>query len=46
VPVAEARRRLGMPEAGMAREFYPEITLDPTMAAAIRAEWKGFGVMR
>ncbi|HVD32077.1 MAG TPA: hypothetical protein VNC19_00770 [Gemmatimonadales bacterium] len=46
VPVAEARRRLGMPEAGMAREFYPEITLDPTMAAAIRAEWKRFGVMR
>ena len=46
VPLAEARRRLGMPEAGMARAFYPEITLDPAMAAAIRAEWKSFGVMR
>ena len=46
VPLAEARRRLGMPEAGMAREFYPEITLDPAMAAAIRAEWRKFGVTR
>lgn len=46
VPLAEARRRLGMPDAGMAREFYPEITLDPAMAAAIRAEWKSFGVTR
>jgi hypothetical protein len=46
VPLAEARRRLGMPEAGIAREFYREITLDPAMAAAIRAEWKSFGVMR
>jgi hypothetical protein len=46
VPLAEARRRLGMPDAGMAREFYPEITLDPAMVAAIRAEWKRFGVTR
>jgi hypothetical protein len=46
VPVAEARRRLGMPEAGMAREFYREIILDPAMAATIRAEWKSFGVTR
>ena len=46
LPVAEARRRLGMPEAGMAKEFYPEITLDPAMAAAIRLEWRSFGVMR
>lgn len=46
VPVAEARRRLRMPEAGMAAEFYREITLDPAMAAAIRAEWKSFGVTR
>lgn len=46
VPVAEARRRLGMPEGGVAAEFYRDITLDPAMAAAIRAEWKSFGVMR
>src|SRR4051812_34761758 len=46
LPVAEARRRLGMPEAGMAREFYRDIILDPATAAAIRHEWKGFGVNR
>jgi hypothetical protein len=46
LPVAEARRRLGMPEAGMAAEFYREITLDPAMAEALRQEWKGFGVTR
>jgi hypothetical protein len=46
VPVAEARRRLGMPEAGMAREFYRDITLDPATAAAIRQEWQGFGINR
>jgi hypothetical protein len=46
LPVAEARRRLGMPDAGMAAEFYRDITLDPAMAGAIRAEWKTFGVMR
>jgi hypothetical protein len=46
VPVAEARRRLGMPEAGAAAEFYGDITLDPATAGAIRAEWKSFGVTR
>jgi len=46
LPVAEARRRLGMPEAGMAAEFYRDITLDPATTAAIRAEWKSFGVVR
>jgi hypothetical protein len=46
VPVAEARRRLGMPEAGMAGEFYRDITLDPVTASAIREEWAGFGVSR
>jgi hypothetical protein len=46
VPVAEARRRLGMPEAGAAAEFYRDIILDPATAGAIRAEWKGFGVKR
>ena len=46
VPVAEARRRLGMPEAGMAAEFYRDITLGPATAAAIRLEWASFGVKR
>jgi len=46
LPVAEARRRLGMPEAGMAAEFYREITLDPAMAGTLRREWEGFGVTR
>ena len=46
VPVAEARRRLGMPEAGMAAEFYRDITLGPATAAAIRQEWSGFGITR
>jgi hypothetical protein len=46
LPVAEARRRLGMPEAGMAAEFYREIILDPAQAEAIRAGWKSFGVIR
>jgi hypothetical protein len=46
VPVAEARRRLGMPEAGAAAEFYRDITLDPAIAAALREEWRSFGVTR
>jgi hypothetical protein len=46
LPVAEARRRLGMPDAGAAAEFYRDITLDPATAGAIRAEWKSFGVTR
>jgi hypothetical protein len=46
LPVAEARRRLGMPDGGMAAEFYRDITLDPALAGAIRAEWKSFGVTR
>jgi len=46
VPVAEARRRLGMPEAGMAAEFYRDIRLDPAMAAGLREEWQSFGVTR
>ena len=46
LPVAEARRRLGMPEAGMAAEFYRDITLGPATAAAIRQEWSGFGITR
>jgi hypothetical protein len=46
VPVGEARRRLGMPEAGAAAELYREIVLDPGTAEAIREEWKTFGVRR
>ena len=46
VPVAEARRRLGMPEGGVARELYGYITMEPEVAAALRQEWAGFGVVR
>jgi hypothetical protein len=44
--VAEARRRLGMPEGGVATEMYREITLSPGLAGALRQEWKGFGISR
>jgi hypothetical protein len=46
LPVAEARRRLGMPEAGIAAELYREIPVSPRMAAALRQEWKSFSVNR
>jgi hypothetical protein len=46
LPVAEARRRLGMPEAGMAAEFYRKITLPHGAAATLRAEWRSFGIER
>jgi hypothetical protein len=46
LPVAEARRRLGMPEAGIAAELYREILVSPRMAAALRQEWKSFNVNR
>jgi hypothetical protein len=46
VPVAEARRRLGMPEGGVAAEVYREIPFDPPSARALREEWGGFGVLR
>ena len=42
VSVAEARRRLGMPEQGVAAEVYRGITLAPGMASALRQEWRGF----
>jgi hypothetical protein len=45
-PLLEVRRQLGIPEEGVARELYREITLDPVTAAAIRREWDGFGVSR
>jgi hypothetical protein len=46
IPVSEARRRLGMPEAGVAAELYREIILPAEMAGALRAEWRAFGVAR
>ena len=46
VPVAEARRRLGMPEGGVAADMYREMPIDPRLAAALRDEWRGFGIQR
>ena len=46
VPVAEARRRLGIPEGGVAAEIYREISPPAQMAAALRAEWQRFGMER
>ena len=46
LPVAQVRRRLGMPDEGVARELYREISIDPATAEALRREWAGFGVSR
>jgi hypothetical protein len=46
VPVAEARRRLGIPEAGVAAELYREISVEAAMAAPIRQDWATFGIER
>ena len=46
VPLAEARRRLRIPESGVAAEMYREINLPQDMAAKLRAEWRTFGVER
>ena len=46
VPVAEARRRLGMPEGGAAAELYREIPIDPSLATELRQEWETFDVRR
>ena len=46
VPVAEARRRLGMPEGGVAADMYREMPIDPRLAEALRDEWRGFGIQR
>jgi hypothetical protein len=46
VPVAEARRRLGMPAGGPAGELYGEVPVPPEMAKALRREWEGFGIRR
>ena len=46
VSVAEARRRLGMPEGGVAAEMYRDMPMDPALAAAVRDEWRVFGIER
>jgi hypothetical protein len=46
VPLAEARRRLGMPEGGVAVELYHGIPVGEKLAAALRREWGLFGVKR
>jgi len=43
LPVAEARRRVGIPAEGSAREMYRGIPVPAEMAAALRGEWRGFG---
>ncbi len=46
VPVAEARRQLGIPEGGVAAEMYRDIPIGRTLASALREEWRGFGIER
>jgi hypothetical protein len=46
LPVAEARRRLGMPEGGVGREVYRETAVDSATAGMLRQEWSGFGIER
>jgi hypothetical protein len=46
VPVAEARRRLGMPPGGPTAELYADVPVQPGMAEALRQEWRGFGIER
>jgi hypothetical protein len=46
LPVGEARRRLGMPAAGVAREVYQDLPIPNDMAQALREEWKTFGVAK
>jgi hypothetical protein len=46
VPVAEARRRLGIPEAGVAVDLYRDMPISKELADQLRQEWHGFGVER
>jgi hypothetical protein len=46
LPVAEARRRLGMPEGGVAAGLYREISLPAGVAQTLRNEWRRFGIER
>jgi hypothetical protein len=42
VPVAEARRRLGLPEGGVAGEVYRDISINPALARAIQQDWERY----
>jgi hypothetical protein len=44
--VAEARRRLGMPERGIAAELYAAISFPAPQAEALRQEWRQYGIAR
>lgn len=46
VPVAEARRRLGMPVDGVAAAVYRDIVIPAPMADALRREWQRMAVGR
>jgi hypothetical protein len=46
IPVAEARRRLGMPAGGPTDDLYGEVDVPPAMADSLRREWEGFGIRR
>ena len=46
VPVAEARRRLGMTAEGPTADLYAGIPVPPADAEALRREWARFGVQR
>jgi hypothetical protein len=44
--VAEARRSLGMPAAGIAAELYRSIEIPAELANALRQEWRSYGINR
>jgi hypothetical protein len=44
--VAEARRRLGIPEGGAAAELYRQVPVGPKLAAELRREWQAFKVIK
>jgi hypothetical protein len=46
VPLAEARRRLRIPEGGVAAEVYRGIPVAPALASALRQEWEGLKVSK
>jgi hypothetical protein len=46
VTLADARRRLNLPQGGVASEVYRQISFPPEMAQGLRDEWRSFGVER
>jgi hypothetical protein len=46
LPVAEARRRLGIPERGIAADLYRSISFPALQAEALRQEWRQYGIAR